>query len=789
VAPSIFSIVPDGAVRRRPSDIVRVVLAALLIAVTGWTTSELSDFEHDVYDFLTSAPSELDWLFRLGYWLLPAIVAAIVAGTIVARRVRLALSVAIAAAATWVAGLALDAVIGGNTASSLTRAGADLSSGAPDYPPIAFAVAAAAALAATPYLTRPTRRIVHVLVIIAAVCAIILVEGLPGAVVGGLALAWGIAAAVQFGLGTPAGTPSKGEVEQALTELGIGTVTLELSADQQWGEARFVATTSDDDRLLVTVLGRDAVDVGIYSKILRFVWYKDAGPNLILGRAQQVEHRAYLLLLADRAGSRVPEVVAAGTAGDLGHALLVTEALPGRPFSQLSADELTDRILDDAWRNIKRLHDARLAHGGLSLDNIILLPDGTTALADFSHTSSSASTERLALDSAELLAGSAAIVGESRAIEAALRVLGNGEVEALLPLLQPSAMSRQVRHELGKAKPLLSSLRTRAAARMGAPEPELTELRRVSPTNLAMAAGALLGVYLLLGELADVASVGDVFTNPDWAWVVVCFGVSQTPQFAQAVAMLGSVAAPLPLGPATVVQFANQFMGLVGGTVATTAVVVRFFQKQGLAAAVAVTSGVLNTAAALITQAILVAIGLLLHAGDFHYSTSGGDSGSSMTTVAWIILAVGGVVGAVLLVPRMRRRLRAKLRPQFVAARDNLRELWAHPRKALQLFAGNVASQLLFALTLEAALLVYGESLPVMELVVINSFASLLGGIAPVPGGMGVIEAGLIAGFTAAGIPQTEAIAATFTARLFTAYLPPIWGWFSLRWLRHHDYL
>ena len=36
---------------------------------------------------------------------------------------------------------------------------------------------------------------------------------------------------------------------------------------------------------------------------------------------------------------------------------------------------------------------------------------------------------------------------------------------------------------------------------------------------------------------------------------------------------------------------------------------------------------------------------------------------------------------------------------------------------------------------------------------------------------MGVVEAGMIAGFTAAGIPQAEAVAATFTARMFTTYL------------------
>ena len=57
------------------------------------------------------------------------------------------------------------------------------------------------------------------------------------------------------------------------------------------------------------------------------------------------------------------------------------------------------------------------------------------------------------------------------------------------------------------------------------------------------------------------------------------------------------------------------------------------------------------------------------------------------------------------------------------------------------------------------------------------------------PGGVGVVEAGLILGLTAAGISEVDATAAVFVQRLFTAYLPPIWGWFSLMWLRRHEYV
>jgi uncharacterized protein (TIRG00374 family) len=111
------------------------------------------------------------------------------------------------------------------------------------------------------------------------------------------------------------------------------------------------------------------------------------------------------------------------------------------------------------------------------------------------------------------------------------------------------------------------------------------------------------------------------------------------------------------------------------------------------------------------------------------------------------------------------------------------------PRKAVELLGGNLASEVLFAMTLGAALHAYGQSLPLMELILINCFASLLGGLVPIPGGMGVMEAGLIAGFTAAGVPESDAVAATFTARLFTTYLSPIWGWLALRWLRKRNFV
>ncbi len=275
----------------------------------------------------------------------------------------------------------------------------------------------------------------------------------------------------------------------------------------------------------------------------------------------------------------------------------------------------------------------------------------------------------------------------------------------------------------------------------------------------------------------------------------VAFVLAQLTNVAQAVSVLGSVSTPLPFGATIGLELANAFTGLVAGTVGTTATIIRYFQRRGLAVSVAVSSGVLVSLSNMAVQAVLFVVSFIITRSSFSYafddsSGSGSSSSGSDTTWLLVLIVVGlAVVGAVTLVPRFRRRAIDKLKPQVDAARSNLRSLAAQPSKLVRLFGGAVASQVLFAMVLGASLHAYGASASLGELIVVNTLASLLGGIAPVPGGMGVIEAGLIAGFTALGIPNTIAIAATLTARLMTAYLPPIWGYPTLVWMRRRQYL
>ncbi len=794
--PAVFGIVADGAERRRPSDLVRVVSAALLVVITVGAAEWLSPVEQWSLDLLDKLPGDLDLVYTALYpWAVVACAGAVVVAAVVSRRVRLGAAIAAAGLASAAVALALRQTVGADVADSLVAGGVDVEAGSHLYPAVPLAVAVAMISAAVPYVTRPLRRWMRVLIGLGCLAAVLSDAAIVLAVVAGLAIGWGVAALVHLALGSPAGTPSVGDVREALRLLGVEVTDLRLDPEQEWGEVRYLAADPDGRDLRIAVIGRDATDARLLAKAWRVVWYRDSGPPLTLTRAQQVEHRAFVLLLAAQAGVDGPEVLAMGVAGASGSALLVTRDPLGSGLAELDPGSVTDEVLDAAWATVDNLSQAQLAHGDLTASSVVVAPAGTVGLADLDRATAAAPLDRQRGDEAQMLIATAAVVGVPRALDRARAALGDDGLSAVIPLLQPGVISRAARQQVDKPKELISDLRDQAVALTGSEQIEPAKLARVSPTDLLMAAGTILGIYLLIGQFADVASVGDVFSGVIWGWVVVVAVLSQLPQLAQAIAMLGSVSTRLPLGPATGVQFANQFTGMVAGTVGTTAVVIRFFQKQGLGAAVAVSSGVLNTLAAMVVEVVLVAVAFVFTASNFTVSTSSDSSSSTSSgsgASGWVIalvIVVGVGLGAVLAVPRLRRQVGAKIKPQFVAARDNLRLIAHSPRKAFELFGGNFASQVLFALTLEAALHAYGSSLPLLELILINSLASLLGGIVPVPGGLGVIEAGLIGGMTAAGVPDTTAMAATFTSRLFTAYLPPIWGWFALHWLRQHDYV
>ena len=133
-----------------------------------------------------------------------------------------------------------------------------------------------------------------------------------------------------------------------------------------------------------------------------------------------------------------------------------------------------------------------------------------------------------------------------------------------------------------------------------------------------MGLGAVVGVYLIVQEFSGIDDLGATLKSADWWWVGVAFVLAQLTNVAQAVSVLGSVSTALPFGPTIGLELANAFTGLVAGTVGTTATIIRYFQRRGLAVSVAVSSGVLCSLANMVVQASLFVVAFLIS----HSSTS-----------------------------------------------------------------------------------------------------------------------------------------------------------------------
>ena len=131
---------------------------------------------------------------------------------------------------------------------------------------------------------------------------------------------------------------------------------------------------SPGQRLGIEVYGRDAADARLLTKAGRFLLYRDSGPSLTITRLQQVEHEAYLTMRAGQLGVAVPEIAAAGTAGPSKDALLVYRLPAGIALSEADPADISDVTLDDLYRQLLILRRARIAHGAISGDALLVDP-------------------------------------------------------------------------------------------------------------------------------------------------------------------------------------------------------------------------------------------------------------------------------------------------------------------------------------------------------------------------------------------------------------------------------
>ena len=446
--------------RRHPADAVRVALGLLLFGLSAIPVGkeEVPTLEADAFRFFNDLP---DFLFVVIWPVMQlgnvVMVPVLVALAMAFRRPRMGLDLFLAGAISYVVAKVAkgyfergrpDVFLDGVHLRGAPAEGLGFVSGH-------AALSVALITAAAPWLGRRGRRLAWGAALLVLASRVYVGAHLPLDVVGGAALGWTIGAAVHLVLGAPAPRLSTEAAARVLQTMGYSVA----SVSPVPGDGHdFLVVTDGGERLHVTAVSREHRDTDLIHRGWRRLlsrWVRERAE--FASPRQQVDHRAAMALLARNAGVRVPEVVAVGTFGN-GAGIVVGRHVDGERLP-LIGPERVRAVLPDLWRQVARLHGARIAHGDLRASNVIV-DDGGAWLLDFTAATAGADAVRLTQDVAELVASLTELVGAEEAVASARAALGADALAPLMPFFERarvSGESREVRRTRAQVLAVLSN--------------------------------------------------------------------------------------------------------------------------------------------------------------------------------------------------------------------------------------------------------------------------------------------------------------------------------------------
>lgn len=814
---------------RRLLEGVLVLAAALLLATFAPRT--VGAIERDTADLLGRVPSDA-LVLAVGLAQLLAVVGPLVilVALLVLRRFAV---VARFVAAFVVAAVAADGLLAvladrGGAPAVLSPAEVPGWFADPTFPSIATVASAAAVatVAARTLERRWSRPVIGLVVLIALLRLLtttepafdVLVAVAVGVVVGSVVLLVG---------GAPDRRPGWEQLRVALADVGVAPTA--PYAHQPLGVAsalRWIVTT-DGVRALVVRSPEDS-DVELFERVGRSVRLRSEHVAPRLGSPRRrLEHEVLLLQTAERAGARVPSVERVLRAGGESMAALV-DVPAAAPLGAVPAATVDDAVLADAWAQVAALRRAGIAHRALDLDTILLerrrgepellvddaaaltgadddaaatRVDGTTDptragevsngparvwLVDFDEAEVAATEVDLARDVVSLVVVSALVVGVDRAVEAAVAGIGADALAAALPLLQPLALTPATRRAVADHPELLAGLRERLEARTGAPAAEPVDLRRVRPRTVLGLVVASLAFYVLLPQLATVEEAAGVLGDADPTWLVLVLGAALATYLTAALALVAAAGPPVRWWPAVRSQVASKFVSVITpGPTGDLAVKVRFLQRSGLSSGAATAASGLTAAGGFVTHVALLAISTV-----WVGRAGGGEFGlpdrSTLVVVAAVVLGLGALV---LATPFGRRRLLAPAVGFVRSGFGQIAQLSRRPARLGSLLAGAAGTTVANGVALVAAVEALGGGPTVPQVLAVYLAGAALATAAPTPGGLGALEAALVAGLAGFGLDEGRAIAAVLTFRLATFWLPVLPGWLTFAWMQRREEL
>jgi undecaprenyl-diphosphatase len=359
-------------------------------------------------------------------------------------------------------------------------------------------------------------------------------------------------------------------------------------------------------------------------------------------------------------------------------------------------------------------------------------------------------------------------------------------VRSALPYLQPLALPASTRGDARRNRDVLAETRVLAGELTATPEAELEQLDRIRTRTLVTLGAVGLAFYVLLPQLADLERTADAFRAAHWGWLpAVVFAAVLTFVFA-AVSFMGSVPSPIRFWPTLRAQVASAFVGrITPGSTGGLAVGIRYLQRTGDDPGSAAASVGLNALGGL-------AIHLTMMVGFFAWTGTSGIGGFSLPDTNLILAAIAVVMsvgGAVLVTRPLRERLVEPALSAIRSAASAVGAVATSPLRVMQLVLGSTGVTLAYTCALAAAIQGFGGGLSFPQIGAAYLGASALASASPTPGGLGALEAALIAGLSGFGLDDGTAVSSVLSFRLATYWLPTLPGWVAFHWMERHGEL
>jgi uncharacterized protein (TIRG00374 family) len=672
------------------------------------------------------------------------------------------------------------------------------------FPPVAWLAGLTAIVTvAVAQLSQRWRRALWWLAGVAAVVEVTVGGFLPIDAVVAAALGITVGASVLLIYGEPPRRPAATQVAAALKECGIDLQSLDELAPNGNGPAMFHAVGRDGTRLAVRVFADDDRDRDRLARLTRWLLVRDPQEDRAGTTVESAaEHEMLAMVAAARAGAHVPEPVIAypvqgpGPAG----ALVAWIEVQGRALDQVPPDQVSDETLSDLWHSVSSLHRHRLAHRQLRTDNVTLDNSGKAWLTGLVLAELGATERQLAADGAELIASLAVQIGVDRAVSSAEKGLGGDAVTAAAGYLQPLALTGPTRAKVrsydrarsvrlsgrqavrslrpGARSSVLADARTAVGQAVGEPPVKAQPLARFTWKTLLALLGAFVVIYLVLPQLANAGAAVRALGNADWWWVLAAVPAIFVAQAFSTLVQLGAIPARLPFGPTYVVQFGGSFLNRVTpNNVGGMALNFRYLQKAGVDTGAATGSVGLQALVGIAANLVLVTA---------FFAQTGRHTAVhfSLRTHQWLLLVVAAVIIAsafLVLTPAGRRFFHDKIWGFVRSAGSTIAGVAKSPRNMALIVVGALGGPLVQIVALSFCIHAMGGRLPFAQVGAVYLGAHLLASAAPVPGGLGALEAAMIAGLSALGMPVGAAASAVLVYRLLTFWLTIPVGWTCLK--------